>query len=150
MMKSGAALFVMLVFLAGCVSSTTNIADPGVAAEVSRLKQLGFRHVTQTDTGTQILRYSGPINRSVECRRGSGGYAPIQARSQTNAGGFQTVKLDAYLRISPASGRNQVRRNGIYIVTIRERDGGETKLSGATFSPRGQGRLPGGLRCRAA
>lgn len=153
MIKTIAALFVLTVFLAGCVSSSVNRPDVSIDAEVARLKQQGFRQVTRTTDGTRILRYSGRINSAVECRTGSNGFARIPSRQRTADGQTQTITLDAYLRLSPGSDGilSNSERDGIYIVTIKTRGrGGSTTLTGIKFGPRGQATFRSGLTCRAA
>ena len=153
MIKSSAAIIALLVFLTGCVSSSVNRPDVSIDAEVARLQQLGFRQVTRTGDGTRILQYSGRINSAVECRQGAGGeFARVAARGRNAQGQSRTITLDAYLQLSP--GTDGVLRNsgrdGIYIITVKTRDGGRSVLTGTKFGPRGQGALPSGLTCRAA
>lgn len=152
MIKSSAALIVLLVFLTGCVSSSFDRPDVPIEEEVARLKQLGFRQVTRTSDGTRVLRYSGRITRAVECRRGGSSFAPIPSRQRAANGLTQTISLDAYLTLSPGSDGvlSNYERDGIYIVTIKTRGGGGSTLTGIKFSPRGQASFRSGLTCRAA
>ena len=153
MFKSGAVLIVVMVFLTACVSSSVNRPAVPIDEEVARLKQFGFRQVTQTADGTQILRYSGPINGAVECRRSSNNFARIPASRRTASGQTQRITLDAYLRVSAGADGvvSNLERKGIYIVTIKTTGGGQaSSLSGIKFGPNGQGRFASGLTCRAA
>lgn len=151
MIKSSAALIVLLVFLTGCVSSSVNRPDVSVDEEVARLKQLGFRQVTRRSDGTRILRYSGRMTRAVECRQGSGSFAPIPSRRRAANGQSETISLDAYLKLSPGADGvlSNHERDGIYIVTIKTRGGGASSLRGIKFGPRGQDTFHSGLTCRA-
>ncbi|MEO0979361.1 MAG: pyruvate/2-oxoglutarate dehydrogenase complex [Pseudomonadota bacterium] len=153
MTKTIAALFVLTVFLAACVSSSVNRPDVSIDEAVASLKQKGFRQVTRTSDGTRILRYSGRINSAVECRTGSNSFARIPSRQRTADGQTQTITLDAYLQLSPGSDGilSNSERDGIYIVTIKTRGrGGSTSLTGIKFGPRGQATFRSGLTCRAA
>ncbi|WP_434050799.1 MAG: hypothetical protein RDA78_15885 [Roseibium sp.] len=153
MIKTIAALFVLTVFLAGCVSSSVSRPDVSIDEEVARLSQLGFRQVTRTSDGTRILRYSGRVNAAVECKRGSNSFARIPASRRTADGQTQTITLDAYLQLTPRSDGilSNSGRDGIYIVTIKTRGrGANTSLTGIKFGPRSQATFRSGLTCRAA
>lgn len=151
MIKGSVFLVALTVFLAGCAGMSPHLKDVPIADEVARLKRLGFQEVTQTENGTRILRYSGPVTAAVECRLSSDSFAPIPARRNVS-GQTQTVTLDAYLRLSPGADGVLTRyeRDGIYVMTVRTRGRGKTTLSGAKFGPRGSGTFASGLTCRAA
>lgn len=135
-------------------SQSAGVHATSVAAEVTRLRALGFRQVGgRASDGSVRLEYSGPVNGAVLCAPPGGQPARIQAQSSTADGRNQTIGLDAFVTLSPgADGVLQPNeRDGLYVVTIVTRSGrAAPTVQGITFGPGGQGTFRSGLTCRAA
>lgn len=100
----------------------------------TRLQALGFVPAATTADGTPAaLRYSGPVNAAVVCRRGAGSFAPIPAASAT---------LDAYVILS--GGRAT---SGLYALTLRNSAG---QVEGIDFNIGETKSFSSGLACKAA
>lgn len=141
----------ILLALSGCVEPTVATPGTSAAAEIARLTALGFRPIA---TGaTTVLTYSGPINRAVTCRSGSGAFGFLAPDARASDGSSRRVTLDAILRLTPGADGVLAasERDGLYAVTIATRagPGRPPRLEGITFGPGESATFQSGLTCRS-
>ncbi|MEM7318216.1 MAG: pyruvate/2-oxoglutarate dehydrogenase complex [Pseudomonadota bacterium] len=147
---SAAAASILLV--AACTLDTL----PSVSAnsEVSRLQSMGYKVVARNrDANTTILRYSGPINASVECGQ-QGQMQTLKPRIASAGGAVQDFRLNAFLVLSPGSDGviRSDERDGLYVVSKITRPSSRSAAStieSITFEPGKRGTFASGLSCRA-
>lgn len=148
-----AAALVFAGLLAACVEP---VATTSASAEIARLQAFGYRVTAQSEAGgTTVLRYSGPINASVACRRGGAAFQALSPRIQASDGTRQEFELNAYLILNAGSDGvlSASERDGLYVVSKTTRPPGNapvTDIESITFGPTSRASFPSGLACRAA
>jgi len=142
---SAIALAVPLL-LAAC--DDIPVATGPSSGNVERLKGLGYQVVGESESGaTTVMRYSGPINASVQCGQSSVQFGTVQPRSVAANGTVQDFKLNSYLVLA-----NGAARDGLYVVSKATRTSSRAAASSIetiAFEPGKSGRFASGLTCRA-
>ncbi|MEL6809387.1 MAG: pyruvate/2-oxoglutarate dehydrogenase complex [Pseudomonadota bacterium] len=134
------------LLLAACdeVPLTTGPAS----GNVERLKGLGYRVTAQSESGaTTVMRYSGPINASVQCAQSSVQFGTVRPQTVAANGTIQDFDLNSYLVLV-----NGVARDGLYVISKATRASTRAAASSIetiAFEPGDSGRFSSGLTCRA-
>lgn len=146
------AAAISLLLLAACAIEP--LPTVSAASEISRLNSLGYRVVARKSEGnTTVLRYSGPVNASVQCSQ-NGQVRALRPRVVSSGGSVQEFKLNSYLILSPGSDGvlSPAERDGLYVISRTTRPSARARATAVdtiAFESGYRGTFPSGLSCRA-